>query len=205
MKKYFLTLVMIVTMFFGVITVSAAKDTKTKLPEATHDPINVYIFRSDSCRYCHMALEFFESNQETYGKYFKLIGYEVNNQSNSDLWQKVGEHFGDEIGSIPYIVIGDKYHATGFDEESIGKELLNTIIEQYQNADYVDVVANLLEENKLTDSVKYDQNSEFTVLTDAVVSGSESESSTKDTIIIVGIFVVLIGGIAGLVVASRKK
>lgn len=204
MKKYLLTLVMVVSMFFGIMGVSAAKDTKTKLPEVTHDPINVYIFRSESCGYCHKALEFLEEQQKTYGSYFKLIGYEVNDSNNSDFWQKVGDHFGDEIGSIPYIVIGDAYHATGFDEENIGKELLETIISEYQNENYVDVVNNLLEENKLTDKVSYEQNSEFTVLTDASI-GKSTESSSKDTIIIVGIFVVLIGGIAGLVVASRKK
>ena len=203
MKKYLLTLVMIVTMFLGIAGVSA-KESKTKLPEVTHDPINVYIFRSDSCGYCHSALEFLEENKDTYGDYFNLIGFEVNDEDNADFWQKVGDYFGDEIGSIPYIVIGDKYHATGFDEDSIGKELLSTIIEQYQNEDYVDVVSKLLEENELTDKVNYEQNEDFTVLTNASFTSS-SESSSKDTIIIVGIFVVLIGGVAGLVIASRKK
>lgn len=198
MKKYLLYVLAFLMLLFVTPTINA----KTKLPEANREPINVYIFRGETCGYCHSALEFFEESQEKYGDYFKLIGFEVSDEKNQNFWQKVGDYFNDEIGSIPYIVIGDAYHKTGFSEE-IGKDIIDIILKQYQNEKYVDVVNKLITDNELSDKIEYQQNSEFTVLTDAKVK-SEVKDNSKDAYIIVGIFVVLIGGVAGLVVASRK-
>ena len=199
MKKFILTILVTMMMFIALPSVNA----KEKLPEVTHDPINVYIFRGDTCGYCHSALEFFEEAQEKYGDYFNLIGYEVSDENNQAFWQKVGAYFNDEVGSIPYIVIGDAYHDTGYAEE-LEKDIINAILAEYQNKEYVDVVNNLLVENKLNDKVKYEQSSEFTVLQDAQIIETD-EKSSSDVYIIIGIFVVLIGGIAGLVIASRKS
>lgn len=199
MKRRFLILLTICCTFLGINTVNAKE-----LPKVDHDPINVYIFRGDSCGYCHSALEFLEKSDEKYGDYYNVIGFEVSTGDNSSLWEKVGEHFGDEIGPIPYIVIGDAYHATGFDEETIGKKLIEVILEQYQNDKYVDVVGKYIDEAEEKKQIEFSQNKEFSVVTDAVTSSSDSEDKSSDVFIIVGIFVVLIGGIAGLVVASRK-
>lgn len=198
MKKYLLYVLAFLMLLFVTPTINA----KPKLPEANREPINVYIFRGETCGYCRSALEFFEESQEKYGDYFKLIGFEVSDEKNQNFWQKVGDYFNDEIGSIPYIVIGDAYHKTGFSEE-IGKDIIDIILKQYQNEEYVDVVNKLITDNELSDKIEYQQNSEFTVLTDAKVK-SEVKDNSKDAYIIVGIFVVLIGGVAGLVVASRK-
>ena len=198
MKKYLLYVLTFLMLLFVTPTI----DAKVKLPEVDHDPINVYIFRGETCGYCHSALEFFEEAQEKYGDYFKLIGYEVSDEKNQNFWQKVGNYFNDDIGSIPYIIIGDAYHETGFSEE-IGEKIIDVILKQYQNKDYVDVVEKLVAKNELSDKIEYQQNSEFTVLTDANVK-SEVKDNSKDVYIIIGIFVVLVGGVAGLVVASRK-
>lgn len=190
---------------FLVIPVVSAKEKLPKVDE-NKDPITVYIFRGDGCGYCHQALEYFESIDEKYGDYFNLIGYEVSTADNQELWKAVGEHFGDEIGSIPYIVVGDAYHAVGF-QESVGKEIIDIVLEQYQSDKYVDIVDQIATEKGLATKTNYSQNTEFSVLTDAEVGGKakKEENKTSDTIIVVGIFVVLIGGIAGLVYASKKQ
>lgn len=201
MKKILTGLVVSLMMIIAIPSVNAAAKAE-KLPEVTKDPINVYIFRGESCGFCHSALEFFEENNDKYDDYFNLIGFEVSDQNNQSLWQKVGDHFGDEIGSIPYIVIGDAYHETGFNEE-VGEKLIATILEQYQNKDYVDVVANVINENNLAEKIEYSQNQEFAVLTNGQIVEDEKDNS-NDVFIIIGIFVVLIGGITGLVIASKK-
>ena len=198
MKKYLLY----VLTFLMVLVFVPSAEAKEKLPEVNKDPINVYIFRGETCTYCHSALEFFEESDEKYGDYFNLIGFEVSDENNQEFWQKVGDYFNDEIGSIPYIVIGDAYHATGFAEE-IGEEIIDTILKQYQNDKYVDVVNKLLVDNELTENVEYQQNTEFAVLTDAAIT-KEVEYKKSDILIIAGIFGVLIGGVTGLVIASRK-
>lgn len=198
MKKVLSIVLITLMMFITLPSVNA----KEKLPKVTHDPINVYIFRGDSCGYCHSALEFFENSQEKYGEYFNVIGFEVSDENNQGFWQKVGEYFNDEVGSIPYIVIGDAYHNTGFSEE-LGKDIIKTILKEYENEKYVDVVDKLLVDNELKDKVEYTKHSEFGSITDAKIVKAEEQSSS-DTLIIVGIFVVLIGGLTGLVIASRK-
>lgn len=198
MKKV-LSIVLITIMMLVALP---SVDAKEKLPKVTHEPINVYIFRGDSCGYCHSALEFFEESNEKYGDYFNVVGFEVSDENNQGFWQKVGEFFNDEVGSIPYIVIGDVYHETGFSEE-IGKDIIKIALEQYENDNYVDVVDKLLVENELKDKVEYNKHSEFGTITDAKIVKAEEQSSS-DTLIIIGIFVVLIGGLTGLVIASRK-
>lgn len=210
MKKYILSILLVLTLLIAIPGVNA-KETKEKLPATDREPINVYIFRGDSCGYCHSALEFFQASEEKYGDYFNLVGFEVSSQENASFWQTVADHFGDEAGGIPYIVVGESYHAAGY-EESIGEQIIAAILEEYQNDDYVDVVGNLLKENKFVSDtpeeskITYEQNTDFSVLQNAFLSESagQDEKSSSDIYIVIGIFVVLIGGVAGLVVASKK-
>ena len=77
--------------------------------EETDDQITIYMFRGQGCGYCKKFLTFLSSISEEYGKYFKLVSFEVwYNEDNANLMSEVGSLFGEEIGGVPFIVIGDK-------------------------------------------------------------------------------------------------
>ena len=77
----------------------------------------IYLFRGKGCAYCRKFLNFVNSIVDDYGKYFKVVSYEVwNNQDNAELLQKVSAAMNKEAGGVPYIVIGDKVFA-GYSEE----------------------------------------------------------------------------------------
>lgn len=69
---------------------------------------------------------------DEYGKYFKIVSYEVwNDSNNSKLLTDVSTFLGQPAGGVPYIVIGDKVfagYATQYDEsiKTTIKELYNT-------------------------------------------------------------------------------
>ena len=106
---------------------------------AEKEPINVYLFKGDGCGYCKAALEFFKSIEDDYGKYFNLVEYEVwYSEDNATLMTEVASYFGEEIGGVPYIVIGDKTFQ-GY-AESYDEEIKTAIKNAYNNKDYVDAV-----------------------------------------------------------------
>ncbi len=112
------------------------------------DKINVYIFKREGCQYCANALTFFNSllEDEEFKNYFNLVAKDVvKNKSDSELMEKVGESFGDEIKGVPYIVIGDqtfKGYASTYDDSI--KEAIKT---SYESDSYKDYVAPFIEGN----------------------------------------------------------
>ena len=78
--------------------------------EETDDQVTIYLFRRDGCYYCRGFLSFLNSIADEYGKYFKLVSYEVStDQQNSELFAEVSKFKdGQEATGVPYIVIGDQ-------------------------------------------------------------------------------------------------
>lgn len=73
------------------------------------DAINIYMFRGKGCGFCHAFLEFLNGITDEYGKYFKLVSYEVwYDTDNSTLMNDVSTYLGEEASGVPYIIIGDK-------------------------------------------------------------------------------------------------
>ncbi|MBQ6285639.1 MAG: hypothetical protein IJK67_04945 [Bacilli bacterium] len=69
----------------------------------------VYLFRGQGCGYCRNFITFLNSISKDYGKYFKLVSFEVwNDSKNNELMQKVASTTGQAAGGVPYIVIGEK-------------------------------------------------------------------------------------------------
>lgn len=129
MKKFKLLVVVLAAIILLPFNANAAKK----------DPINVYIFKGDGCGYCAAALEFFESIEDDYGKYFDLVEYEVwYNEDNAKLMTDVASYFGEEIGGVPYIVIGDKTFQ-GY-AESYNEDIKSAIKNAYDAKDYVDAI-----------------------------------------------------------------
>ena len=137
-------LIMVVAMPFSV----KAED---ELPEVGKDPVNVYLFRSDSCKYCQAALEWFNSIEEEYGDYFDLVDYEVSSEENYNLWSEVAEFMGDTIGGVPYMVVGKYSYPNGFASDSIadstgqtmGEQLIERILEIYESDNRYDVMVEI--------------------------------------------------------------
>ena len=90
LKKLF-TLLLAITMLLPLTVRAENEQTETK-----KEPVKIYMFRGETCKYCEAALEWFDSIKEEYGDYFELITYEVwYNQENNDLMQEVSSYFGD--------------------------------------------------------------------------------------------------------------
>lgn len=81
---------------------------KNKDYKETDDQITIYMFRGQGCAFCRSFLEFINSISDEYGKYFKLVSFEVwENEKNSTLFDKVATATGEAAEGVPYIVIGE--------------------------------------------------------------------------------------------------
>lgn len=106
-------------------------------PEATETTgtedskeVNLYFFRGEGCPHCEEAEQWFQSIEEEYGSYFKVVDYETwYNEDNAALMQKVAEARGETAEGVPYIIIGDKSWS-GF-TESYEQEILDQIQSVY--------------------------------------------------------------------------
>ncbi len=75
----------------------------------TDDQITIYMFRGNGCGYCKAFLTYLESITKEYGKYFKLVSFEVwNDADNAELLGAIGSFLGQDASGVPYIVIGDQ-------------------------------------------------------------------------------------------------
>ena len=132
LKKLLLVLLIMMMAFPFFVKADEEKEEK--------EPVKVYLFRSNTCGYCEAAMEWFESIEEEYGKYFDLIDYEVSNQENSQLWSDVATAMGDTASGVPYMVVGDYSYPNGFgadtvisstSDQTMGDQLIERIMEIY--------------------------------------------------------------------------
>ncbi len=169
------------------------------------DTVKVYMFTKNGCPACESANEYFTGLLEDEPDLFELVTLEVWSGAdsngnwivgNDDLYQlitKVYEHYNETEMATPTIVIGD-YHTIGLPQNT------DTVKEEIEKArdskEKVDVVKDL------ADDLGIDLE---TVANQSATTNEDTEKSGKyDAIIIVGIFVILIGGFAGLVIMGKK-
>ena len=94
------------------------------------DQITIYLFRGQGCGYCRAFLTFMNSITEEYGKYFKMVTFEVwNDDKNWDLMTNVSNFMNNPAGGVPYIIIGDKV-IPGYNER-YDDTIKNTIVSEY--------------------------------------------------------------------------
>lgn len=95
----------------------------------------IYMFRGDGCGYCRAFLEFLNSISKDYGKYFRLVSFEVwNDSKNSELFKKVPLVTNEAAEGVPYIIIGEKVfggYASAYDED-----IKSAIMAQYNDPSY---------------------------------------------------------------------
>lgn len=162
MKKVWITLLLLVVMVlpthvFADEVKGENLDEILTSKNITHDFSNysenddqaiVYLFYGQSCGYCQKFLEFLNSIIPEYGKYFKVVGYEVwSNSSNADLMDKAAKILDKSADGVPFIVIGDQVftgYSSSYDEKikSAIKSLYDTkkdarydILKEIENGD----------------------------------------------------------------------
>lgn len=192
MKKLILSLTVALFLFIGV-------------PVSAKEKVPVYMFTKDGCSACLSAQEYFADLQEEYPDLFELrdiVVFDYNwgevSDDRTNLLIKIYDRFGEDSSraSTPTIVIGD-YHTLGLPSDT--DEVYDAIVDARDNKSE-DIVKGYIDELELN-------------LEDLLVYETEDNTNTKndttdgkyDTIIIIGIFVVLIGGLAGLVIAGNKN
>ena len=139
----------------------------------------IYMFRGDGCGFCRAFLEFLNSISDEYGKYFRLVSFEVwSDAKNSELLNKVPLVTNETAGGVPYIIIGDKVfggYASDYDED-----IKKAIMAQYEDSSY-DV---------------------FEKLDDLLNGGSSSVGSFA--VIFWNAFFVIAAGVAIIVVSNKN-
>ena len=97
----------------------------------TDDQAVIYLFRGKGCGYCKKFLTFLNSIVDDYGKYFKVVSYEVwNDADNAELMSGVAKTLGKSADGVPFIVIGDKSFA-GY-SEAYDDEIKSAIKDLYK-------------------------------------------------------------------------
>ena len=157
--------------------------------QENNDQAIIYLFRGKGCGYCKKFLTFLNSIVDDYGKYFKVVSYEVwYDQENASLLTKVSNYLGTSAEGVPYIVIGDKVfpgYASSYDED-----IKDAIKKQYDSKNEYDVMKKL-----------------------SVDSNSNSKTEVKNTknnsilsVILISIFasIFVIGAIVIIVIFNLK-
>ena len=123
----------------------------------------IYLFRGKGCAYCKKFLTYLNSIVDDYGKYFKVVSYEVwYDNDNAELMEKVGNLLGQKAEGVPYIVIGDKVFA-GY-AESYNDEIKEAIKKQYDSKNEYDVMKKLAESSDNAEETTTTKSSDTTAL-----------------------------------------
>ena len=173
-------------------------------PVNAEEKVQVYMFSKDGCSACIAAQEYFHELEEEHGDLFELNeifvfdeNFEPVDNDRTNLLVKVYERFGEDSSNAatPTIVIGD-FHSIGLPQDT--NQVYEAIVNAKDNKTE-DEVKKIVDELELDmeDLLEYDAKYGNNVST-------STEPGKYDTLIIVSIFVVLVGGLVGLVIAGKK-
>ena len=148
----------------------------------TDDQAIIYLFRGNGCGFCRKLLTYLSSISKEYGKYFKVVSFEVwNDAENNSLMQKVAGVTGVAAQGVPYYIIGDETF-DGY-AESYNDRIINAIMKEYNEPDPNADVFNKLDEKE----------------------NGTTKSSGTDTFAIIFWNLVIVGVGAGLVIYFNDK
>lgn len=135
MKKFSKILVVVVCLLLTGCNDIDFKDIPNK------EPINIYLFYGDGCKFCEKLMVYFEELEETYGNYYNLVKYEVwNNEENRILMDKVGEELNVSTSSVPFLVIDQEVIVGYGGTDESNKKIKNEIAKAYNSSNFVDIV-----------------------------------------------------------------
>ena len=192
--KNFKRLFILVLVSMLILPFSAFADEKK-------EPVKIYLFHGSTCPHCLETIEWFESIEDEYGKYFDLIKFEVwSNETNAQFMQQVAAKMGDDAGGVPYMVVGEYSFPNGFAPDSpiddkgttMAEDMINKIMETYEKDERYDVMNGLDMPEPDKEETKKSQKEE------------KKEKEKKDAVVGI-VSVVIIGGIVGLAVLARKN
>ncbi len=125
-KKYFLILIFLFTLFIFPLNSKALEEVK------------LYLFYSKYCPHCANEKVFLEELSQKYSN-LKIEMFEVaENEQNSNLLSSVKNALGTENSYVPYTVIG-KIGLTGYNENI--RNQIEHFVEKYSNEATIDVVS----------------------------------------------------------------
>ena len=149
MKKIILVLLMVLTILpknvlaknyyddYNTLDLAGAlKEENIELQNKSYkessDQVVIYLFRGNGCGFCRNFLTFLSSISKDYGKYFKLVSFEVwYDENNSNLLGKVAKITGVEAKGVPYFIIGEKVF-DGY-AANMDTEIKEAIMNEYSN------------------------------------------------------------------------
>ena len=142
--------------------------------EENEQQVPVYLFRGKGCEYCEQLVDYLNSIADEYGKYFKLISFEIyESKDNTALLSKVADYVGAPGTGIPFVVIGNQYFE-GYSSE-YDNQILETIKRYYDitPSTRTDVMKSLAVESSSTKSANQTfiilWNFVFTIISTAII------------------------------------
>ena len=181
MKKFSFVLVLLMALLVLPFSVFADDEELIATNEEDSKKVNVYLFRGEGCPHCQEAEEWFDSIQEEYGSFFKVVDYEVwNDTDNSDLMDKVAKARKEDVEGVPYIIIGD--HSWNGFTDSYKEEMVSEIKAEFEK----DV-------DSRYDIMKLMENGEV-----------EEEKGSNDFVVVL-LIVLVVGGICYGVYKARES
>lgn len=110
---------------------STETSSEVNLDQTIDGKVVVYLFRGEGCPHCTDAENWLESIKEEYGYMFIVKDYEVwYDTDNAELMKKVAKSRDENVGGVPYIIIGNKSW-NGF-TESYEDEMISEIKKVYE-------------------------------------------------------------------------
>ena len=93
----------------------------------------IYLFRGQGCGFCHRFINYLNEISPEYGKYFRVVSFEVYyDKKNASLLNKVAAFNNENLnGGIPYAIIGEESFI-GYSEE-YNDAIKEAIMKEYNN------------------------------------------------------------------------
>ncbi len=98
--------------------------------------VNIYFFHSNTCNHCNRELKLLNKLEKEYDN-IAIYKYEISNNDNMLLLNKVSELMGDRVTGVPYTIIGSTSYF-GYGDDS--KEKFKATIDYYSEYGYKDKV-----------------------------------------------------------------
>ncbi|MBQ3306593.1 MAG: hypothetical protein IJG68_00210 [Bacilli bacterium] len=126
--------------------------------EETDNQVPIYLFRGDNCEYCKEFLYFLNDNAEEYGKYFKLVSFEIySDNKNIKLMEKAAEFMNIKADGIPFVIIGNEYFK-GY-EDTYNEDIINVLTKTYETSvnERTDIFKSMNEDESLNKKISDDE------------------------------------------------
>ncbi len=162
----------------------------------TEDQAIIYLFRGNGCGYCRSFLMFLNEIVPEYGKYFRVVSYEVwQDADNFPLLNGFSKTLEVEVGGVPFIVIGDQYF-TGY-ADLYDDKIKKAIMEEYENKNKNNIIEEAI---KNADSEGYINPSDGSL--DEEVFNTSGDKKGVDTSSILWNFIFITIGISIILIVN---